>query len=80
MARAGVWFVTMVVAAHIAVFSAASVARNFSNFTAALRLERPDGGVSIRCGKYDIDNYFPSIPRELVKKGLVASAMVRGGR
>ena len=66
-AREGVWFVLMVVKTHICVFAANEVMKNFAAFNTSLLFERPDG-VSLTMAKYDVENFFPNIPRELVRR------------
>ena len=66
--RAGVWFVMQVVMTNICVFVAHEVTRNFASFNASLAMDKPHG-VFLQVAKYDIENFFPNIPRELVRRG-----------
>jgi len=68
--RAGVWFIQQVVRDHICVFSAQRVTSNFNDFSAKLKFERNDNiaNLHISAFKFDIDNFFPNIPRALLKE------------
>ena len=68
--RAGVWFIQQVVRDHICVFSAQRVTSNFNDFSAKLQIERNDNTANLHISafKFDIDNFFPNIPRALLKE------------
>ena len=68
--RAGVWFIQQVVRDHICVFSAQRVTSNFNDFSAKLQIERNDNTANLHISafKFDIDNFFPSIPKVLLRQ------------
>ena len=67
--RAAVWFITQVVRDHICVFSAQAVASNFNDFSAQINFDRPFSNTNahIYGFKFDIDNFFPNIPKSLLR-------------
>ena len=69
--RAGVWFIQQVVRDHICVFSAQKVTENFNSFSSQIQFDQNDRSTNelhTNAFKFDIDNFFPSIPKVLLRQ------------